>query len=796
MANEGATLGKTGKVLSTKRFSARSSTRRPFLKSTRSRTSNTVKLHPKSPDGVSTKPKGSNPTQNVRESPTSKGGSRAYSSDGTDYSMAAAPAQGKIVVKRRDSRLDLLEGCGQMDRGGRTDSGTICATSTKRSNNLLGEEYKIDASQPVPAIDVHSDPRGRNSGDRKLRPIHGGRPTHSEYNSSGDGPKDAEDSRSGIWNTFPEARRDNSPFQRGGARTRRSLRRSKHSKASMHKLPLAIQRQPYYDGESPRYSASFGSPPNTMTQKDVNLCFDQIPHVRRYSIICARRTSRLARTEDMDLPLHVKVGIPVMDVQKVKNWMSPEARRRLETVIGELFNTRLGAQPEPSTKGNLVNADITGLLEAGVIERVEEDDIRRYPTLQYVIPFTVVESDEEGNDRRRFISWTKDDNLRLKDYKSDVPLLHPSRYLHEAAEEAGVKRDLRCGFYQVPIPRQARAKFRFRDLNGVLHQMKVMPMGHRCAPEIMHKITATLAGDLAVCKPELVSCIGSVDVYIDGIRFAGSREQADKFVKFVDSRCKEVGGLFKEAGFDPSTEYVFNGVFYNHVTHKVNLGPRVIRKMSRDRFRNITYSQLETAVGRLLYAAAVLGHIIPDYHFPLKIVRRRINELNRCPELAHQPVPLPTATRSILANWRDIILVNEPISPPPHPDVVPHKHRLYTDASAKGWGAVLYRDDGQVIIVGDKWQPEFKYEVNHAEAMAVRLAFEKLTHHFQKGTCVDLFIDNTSCQAAFNRKIAKSDSIAGELKRVLKTNQNLGVCIMARYVRSAENPADPISRTG
>ena len=112
-----------------------------------------------------------------------------------------------------------------------------------------------------------------------------------------------------------------------------------------------------------------------------------------------------------------------------------------------LFDTRLAAQTEPAIKGNLSEADVVGLLDAGVIETVEQKELHQHPTLQYVIPFTVVESDEEGNARRRFISWTKDDNIRLKDYKPDVPLLHPSWYLHKAEEEAGVKRDLRCGFY-------------------------------------------------------------------------------------------------------------------------------------------------------------------------------------------------------------------------------------------------------------------------------------------------------------------------------------------------------------
>ena len=140
------------------------------------------------------------------------------------------------------------------------------------------------------------------------------------------------------------------------------------------------------------------------------------------------------------------------------------------------------------------------------------------------------------------------------------------------------------------------------------------------------------------------------------------------------------------------------------------------------------------------------------------------NLLNRNRHLADEPVPLPKHNRCILAAWRDEVLSNIPIEPPPHPDVVPHNHRLYTDASSKGWGAVLYLDDGQVH---NSWPHDFHYEVNHAEAMAVTNAIRDFGHHFRKGTCLDLFIDNTSCQGAINRRVARSDNIARELKKVL-----------------------------
>ena len=92
--------------------------------------------------------------------------------------------------------------------------------------------------------------------------------------------------------------------------------------------------------------------------------------------------------------------------------------------------------------------------------------------------------------------------------------------------EVGVKRDLKCGFYQVPVPERAQAKFRFHDAYGDLFQMTVMPMGHRCAPEVMHTITSVLAGDPGVCKPEAIFAKSGIDIYIDGVRFAASKDEA------------------------------------------------------------------------------------------------------------------------------------------------------------------------------------------------------------------------------------------------------------------------------
>ena len=151
-------------------------------------------------------------------------------------------------------------------------------------------------------------------------------------------------------------------------------------------------------------------------------------------------------------------------------------------------------------------------------------------------------------------------------------------------------------------------------------------------------------------------------------------------------------------------------------------------------------------------------------------------------------------TRVILAQWRDDLIKNVPIRAPPHPATAPPRHKLFTDASSKGWGAILYMDSGEVKILGAPWPAEWTYEVNKSEAAAVRFALEEFQKYFEQGTCVQLWIDNTSCRAALNRKICKSDGIAKELKSILQSLKNKGICIQAHYISTKLNPADPISR--
>ena len=139
------------------------------------------------------------------------------------------------------------------------------------------------------------------------------------------------------------------------------------------------------------------------------------------------------------------------------------------------------------------------------------------------------------------------------------------------------------------IPLACREKFRFKDAKGDLFEMNVMPMGHRCAPETMHVLTATLAGDKQFCTADAAFSSDNADVYIDGIRFAGSEVIAEQYVRFVDNRAREVNARFKDAGAPPSQTYTFNGITYHHGLGKVSLGPKLTRRLTQDDFATVWF---------------------------------------------------------------------------------------------------------------------------------------------------------------------------------------------------------------
>ncbi|RNF04525.1 target of rapamycin (TOR) kinase 1 [Trypanosoma cruzi] len=87
---------------------------------------------------------------------------------------------------------------------------------------------------------------------------------------------------------------------------------------------------------------------------------------------------------------------------------------------------------------------------------------------------------------------------------------------------------------------------------------------------------------------------------------------------------------------------------------------------------------------------------------------------------------------------------------------------------------------------------EEAFFIMQAEARAVRLALSAFIAILP--STMDVWVDNTSLQGAVNKGSSKSHAFTWELQRIYEFLDSRGVRASFGYVRSAEYPADGISR--
>ncbi|KAF8290227.1 hypothetical protein TcYC6_0005110 [Trypanosoma cruzi] len=99
-------------------------------------------------------------------------------------------------------------------------------------------------------------------------------------------------------------------------------------------------------------------------------------------------------------------------------------------------------------------------------------------------------------------------------------------------------------------------------------------------------------------------------------------------------------------------------------------------------------------------------------------------------------------------------------------------------------------DSGDVKIAGRKvGEKAFSY---HARRGGVRLALSAFSAI--SPSTMDFWVDNTSLQGVANKGSPKSHAMTWERRRIYDFLDSRGIQAFFAYVRSAENPADGISR--
>ena len=525
--------------------------------------------------------------------------------------------------------------------------------------------------------------------------------------------------------------------------------------------------------------------------------------VRRHNICRRPKRSVLPRSlEEKNSPLHV-TKIEPMSILFVKERMSQKRLKRFNFVWDLTFyphkvchNTSSTGPLDPHASTldfhsdfdhvmnfsekvssfSRLHADL--LVENGIAQETSQ------PSEVENIPFTVVEQKATGL-RQRFILWTKESNERLVDdgYVADVPLGHISEYLDSVLLDCASGRDFRTGFYQVEIPHDARKFFSFRSDDGQFFELTRLPMGHSCAPEIMHTLAATIAGHPDYVKPDIAIHDVRVDVWIDNIRYSGPAKEVKARTTELDGTAMRASATWKQAdSFDLSVEYEFLGVQFSHLSKTVVVSKRLQSKITSVDLFLVSASGLESLMGRLMHASAVSGVSPGRFWFALKFIRRIINKINRGILGLDDAVHVPRSVRLELSRWMVDAVKLRTIKK------ILHASKLLTvfvDASLEGWGGVVV---GALTVVGDIWRQEKGLHINILEAKALLNTLLALDLWDLKGFRLDIRVDNTSVMGAVRKRQCQKNKILNDV--VLAVSDWLifkKVVFSVKYIKSALN---------
>ena len=495
--------------------------------------------------------------------------------------------------------------------------------------------------------------------------------------------------------------------------------------------------------------------------------------------------------EERDSPLHVTPITP-MDVDGLRGRMSASRARRFDEVWKRTFYPDLdgcGSGDWASGRSAFQAAHARLLVQCGVAQRATG------PGFMETVPFTVLEEKESGM-RQRFILWTKQANERLDrdGYVADVPIGHISEYLDAVHEPVSSLRDFRTGFFAIEVPADARWLFRFQADDGSWYELSRLPMGHCCAPELMHSLAGVMAGDPAYVREELVVRGVMTHVWIDNIRFSGEEGAVRRETALLDARAFEFGVTWKDSDSETAARvYDFLGVRFDHTLGTVAVASRLRQKLWGVDFGSCTAGEVESTLGRLLHSSAIAGVSPGQFWFALKYARRVTNNMNRGILHPHDAVSVPPSVRASLSSWRRAVMVSRAlcrvVSGTPSATV-------FVDASLDGWGGVVVNDaTAEIAIVGGAWKGQARgLHINQLEALAFKNTMASVPSSFSSFS-FSVFIDNTTVLGvARRRSCIKNRIINDAVVQALETLRSLKASFSLAYVKSADNPADLPSR--
>jgi hypothetical protein len=347
----------------------------------------------------------------------------------------------------------------------------------------------------------------------------------------------------------------------------------------------------------------------------------------------------------------------------------------------------------------------------------------------------------------------------------------------------GVCVDFASYFHHFLLPKNLRV-WCFRAF-GVDYELTTIPTGANFCPAIAQIYSTALCTLVQHHFPNI-----AFDVYIDNIRFLGhTREYVLGALKYFFS-CANLQGVdineeYAALEKGDLQRYEFLGVKYDHINQTTELASHLREKLLAASIPETpTLREVLSTYGLLNFCSSVMNVCRSGAYYATKFLRRRTGDI------LDAPTRLWPTARSTLEGWIHTIATTDPVKVA---KVSPAAEEMFTDASDKGFGAVVFFADGHTAIFAGTWtEHQRTRSINVREAWAVLFA---LQHLDLRGCACDIHIDNTSALCCITKGSSRNYDLNCAAGAIRKEPQFHLVHSMS-YVRSDKNRADLPSRLG
>ena len=506
-------------------------------------------------------------------------------------------------------------------------------------------------------------------------------------------------------------------------------------------------------------------------------------------------TTQVNDTHD-EWPIHVKHVSPC-NIQDIIEDMRPALQTQTRHVLQYFQVAFLAAVPISHLPSiiELSAPQIVFLLKVGLFEKIDAE-IPLGPRLHI---FLVLEHHKQ---RWRLIVHTMDINRFSADYavgELNFEELQTMIEFHLERPYFVYQNDAAAYYHQFLLPKETRRFYSFFVEGFGKLALTTIATGQRQCVEVAQCVSRHLNEKAGRMARNLVS----QSAYIDNFKGAAIEEKdAAVGAAWLLRVANYYNVTMNDSLQKPLQSFEHRGILFEHnrtmivrLGSKTSLKVQDLRTHRLNRIADWSIVELQQVFGLLIYASAVLNIPMHIYYYCFKLVRRRMHQL-ALGELTIQGSNNETPARvwpSTFVNWID--WTDKVASHPGrlrHPQPIDTTHVLVSDASMYGCGGVCFDlQRNETSTFGSSWSAmgiaASQHHINVLEMKALIAAVHRL---LPSGAKVQLLVDNTTVMHTTRKQYSASFALNAHMKDF----PDDVTIVSIDYIKSAENPADALSR--